>query len=283
MNEHDTTDYPLPLPLRAARGVARGILGEDYRRVQIGLTERRHLLAWRRSPVRPVTDAYVERLGLEVAAGPFAGTVFPDETVGFVDGLVSKLVGSYERELHPAVEATVAEDHDALVNFGCADGLYAVGLARRMPDLRVFAYDLLPTARRICRAVARHNGVLDRFAMGGLADIEALRALPVRNPVVVADCEGAELELIDPDAVPWLRDATILVEFHDFAAPRASTIIPERFAATHDVQVLKAEPRYISEYPVLAEVTDSPIEQELALLEFRPAPMSWGVMRPRVS
>lgn len=271
----------LPLPLRAVRGVLRGVLGDDYWRLQIGLTERRHLLRWRRSPVRPATLAYVQRHGLTVGSGPFAGTTYPEALIGFADLLVPKLAGTYELELYPAIEATFAEEHDTLVNIGCADGLFAVGFARRDPGLRVHAFDLLPTARRVCRALARHNGVLDRFAIHGAADVEQLRGLDVHRPIVVADCEGAEIELLDPARVPWLREATILVELHDFMAPGASTIVPDRFRATHDVEVIEARPRYPLEHPEIAALPVGPVEQELAVLEFRPAPMQWAVMRPR--
>jgi hypothetical protein len=272
---------PLPLPLRAVRSLARGVLRDDYWRVQVGLTERRHALGWRRSPVRRVTEAYVERHGLTVRSGPFAGVSYPAEAVGFADALVAKLVGAYERELHPAVEALLAEPHDALVNFGCADGLFAVGFARRAPAARVHAFDLLPTARRLCRALARQNGVADRVAIHGAADVMSLNALEYRRPVVLADCEGCEVELVDPERVPWLRDATIIVELHDFFAPDASRIVPARFTATHEVEIVEARPHFVLDYPEIAELPVSPVDRELALLEFRPAPMSWAVMRPR--
>ncbi len=271
----------LPAPLRAVRGVARGVFGDDYWRVQVGLTERAVARSWRRSPLRPVTEAYVRRFGLTVRSGPFAGMQYPAEAVGWAEAIVAKLLGAYERELHPAVEAALGERHDALVNVGCADGMFATGCARRDPALAVHAFDLSPTARRICRAVARHNGVLDRFTIYGLADVPALQGLPVERPLVVADCEGAEIELLDPARVPWLRESDVIVELHDFMAPGASEIVPARFAATHDVEIVDAQPRYLIDYPEVRELPLSPIEQELAIQEFRPAPMQWAVMQRR--
>jgi hypothetical protein len=279
----DSTLIDLPLPLRAVRTLARGVFGDDYWRVQVGLSERRHLLAWRRSPVRPVTLAYVARYGLTVRSGPFAGTSYPEALIGFADLLVPKLAGTYELELYPAIEAAFAEPHGTLVNIGCADGLFAVGSARREPAMRVHAFDLLPTARRVTRALARHNGVLDRLELYGAADVDTLAGLPVDRPLVVADCEGAEIELLDPERVPWLRDALIIVELHDFMAPGASTIVPERFRATHDVEVIDAQARYPLDHPDIAALPVGPIDQVLAVLEFRPVRMQWAVMRPRTA
>jgi hypothetical protein len=275
------TAESLPLPLRAVRGVARGLFRDDYWRVQIGLTERRHAFLWRRSPLRPVTEAYVKHYGLTVRSGPFAGTTYPDDVVGFAEELAAKLVGAYERELYPAIEETIAEEHDALVNIGHADGLFAVGFARRLPHLSVHAFDLLPTARRLCRGLARRNGVLDRFTFYGAGDVATLRALPVTRPIVMADCEGAEVELLDPERVPWLRDATIIVELHDFFAPGASSDVPARFADSHDVAIVDAQPRYVSDFPDVAALPVSPIDRDLAIQEFRPTRMQWAIMRPR--
>lgn len=277
----ETPPAELPLPARALRSVARAVFRDDYWRVQVGITERLHTLRWRRSALRPVTDAYVDRFGLRVRTGPFAGTTFPPEAVGFVDALTAKLLGTYEQELRAAVERVIGADHDLLVNIGCADGLYAVGLARRSPGLRVVAFDLLPTARRLARALARENGVLDRFTFHAEADVETLRALDARNPVVIADCEGCEVALLDPELVPWLRSATILVELHDFLEDSASTVVPGRFADTHDVEIVDARPRYVLDHPEVLELPVSPMEQEFAICEFRPTRMQWAVIRPR--
>lgn len=279
----ETPLAPLSPPARAVRGAARAVFREDYWRVQIGVTEGLHALRWRRSPLRPVTEAYVERYGLAVRSGPFAGTTYPRASIGFADALVAKLAGAYERELHPAIEALLAGyDPHELVNVGTADGLYAVGLARRVPSLIVHGFDLLPTARRLTRALARANGVLDRFTLYGAADGETLRGLPVRRPLVIADCEGCEVPLIDPEVVPWLAEAAIIVELHDFMAESASTIVPARFARTHDVEIIDARPHYVLEHSEIRELAVTPIEHELAINEFRPARMQWAVMRPKV-
>jgi len=77
-------------------------------------------------------------------------------------------LGCYEHELHPHVERLIGRTFDALLNIGCADGYYAVGLARRMPGAPVFAHDLNPKAQTGCREVAALNGVAERGQVGGL-------------------------------------------------------------------------------------------------------------------
>jgi len=274
---------PQPAPIAAVRAVVRRMLGDDYARVQVGLTEWQHRRGWRRSPVRRVTERWVAERGLTVRSGPFAGMEYDPSVVGFAEALVAKLIGAYERELHPAIREIQANGQiDTVVNIGCAEGSYAVGLARTMPRAHVYAYDLNPTMRRLCRRTAERNGVLDRLTIQGLCDLDALRARAGERTLVVADCEGCERDLLDPDEVPALCESTIVVELHDFDDPTTSSTVLERFEATHETELITAEPRYPVEHPEPGELPGiSPAEHEIALLEFRPSVMQWAVLRPR--
>jgi precorrin-6B methylase 2 len=192
-------------------------------------------------------------------------------------------VGAYERELHAAIREIQANDQiDTIVNVGCAEGYYAVGLARTMPQAYVYAYDLNPTMRRLCRRTAQRNGALERLTIQGLCDLDALQALAGARTVVVADCEGCERDLLRPDEVPLLRESTVVVELHDFDDPTTSSTILERFKPTHEAEVILSEPRYPVEHPEPGQLPGvSPAEHEIALLEFRPSVMQWAVLRPR--
>jgi hypothetical protein len=274
---------PQPAPLAALRTLARLVLRDDYARVQVGLTEFQHRRRWRRSPVRHVTRRWVAERGLTVRGGPFQGLEYDPSAVGFAEALVAKLIGAYERELHDAIRAIQADTEiDSVVNVGCAEGYYAVGLARSAPRLRVHAYDLSPTMRRLCGRMAARNDVLDRVTIGGRCELGTLRTLAGAGSLILADCEGCELELLDPSEVPGLRAATLLVELHDFADPETTSTLLQRFEATHAAELISSEPRFVTEHPEPGELPGiSPVEHELALLEFRPSVMQWAVLRPR--
>jgi len=261
------------------------VLGDDYARVQIGLTEFQHRRHWRRSPVRRVTTRWVAERGLEVRHGPFEGLLYDPSAVGFADALVAKLVGAYERELHEVVRQIQADERiDTVVNIGCAEGYYAVGLARTMAGAHVHAYDLDPIMRRLCRRMAALNGVLGRLTIQGRCDPGELRRLAGGRTLVLADCEGCELELLRPSGVPALKDSVVVVELHDFIDPAITPSVLERFEATHDAELITSEPRYPMEHPEPGELAGvSPVEHEIALLEFRPGVMQWAVLRPRDS
>ena len=69
--------------------------------------------------------------GGRVFSGPFKGMQFIDES--FENAFIPKILGIYERELHPAVEAAIALTPRLVVDIGTAEGYYAVGIARRLP------------------------------------------------------------------------------------------------------------------------------------------------------
>ncbi len=78
--------------------------------------------------------ALVARRGWEVAGGPFASMQYvPD---AFSVAITARLVGCYEAELHNTIEEVIARRPPLVVNVGCAEGYYAVGLARRLPASR---------------------------------------------------------------------------------------------------------------------------------------------------
>ena len=74
-----------------------------------------------------------------VAAGPFAGMSYPVQASE--GGRAPRLLGAYEASLHPVIETVIARAYRQVLDIGCAEGYYAVGLARRIPDTIVHARD----------------------------------------------------------------------------------------------------------------------------------------------
>ena len=178
-----------------------------------------------------------------VLGGPFAGMRYAPDA--YDSGLLPRLLGTYEWELAPAIDRLLGNSGgdagggiDRVVDVGTAEGYYVVGLARRLPaGVRVIGFDSSPRARHMLRTTARLNGLNGRIEIRGACEPDALAdALAgAARPLVVCDCEGYELELLDPDRVPALRRAVVVVELHDHLAPAASAAIRGRFAASHRI------------------------------------------------
>lgn len=205
---------------------------------------------WRRR--RRVIEQRLRAEGLygdEVAFGPFRGMKY---TQRWASNRFEKIVGAYEAELHETIEAICRRPYTEIINVGCAEGYYAVGLARRLPGARVYAYDLKPEMLEHCRELAALNGAGERVVTGGFCDPAELGRIPLRGRALVfSDCEGYELELLDPARAPMLERADVLVELHDFKNRAISPTIRQRFERTHSITVIQSEGLRYSHYPVL--------------------------------
>lgn len=214
-----------------------------------------------------------------MAAGPFRGLRLVAEPMW--NGLASYLCGSYESELHALLEELVAAAPTTVIDVGCADGFYAVGLALRLPAARIHAFDIDPRARAACEHNGEANGVRDRLTVHGLCTPAILDELLDSDTLLIVDCEGAELDLLAPSEAPRLASATILVELHDFVDGRITPTILGRFSTTHAARLVSAVPPDPSRWSALSGL--SPEDRTLAIDERRPShphPMQWAVLVP---
>ncbi len=225
--------------------------------------------------------ALYDRFDGIVQTGPFAGMKLADDKAWSDGGLAPRLLGTYEQDLHPAIERAIDERHDSVVNLGCAEGYYAVGMARRVPSAQVHARDTLPKALEVCRKAAELNGVAGRIHLGGELTAVGLTRLLERSgrTLVICDIEGAEREVLDPALAPALSDADLIVECHDATTVEITDLLRQRFAATHDVEEVLEGNRDANATGALGE--RSMLERLVATCEFRGARQNWLVMQAR--
>lgn len=222
------------------------------------------------------------RTGQKVVSGPFRGMRYIDRSVGST--YVPKLLGIYERELAAIVEEIIASKPSLIVDVGAAEGYYAVGLACRLPESRMIAFELEAHGRAAVAEMAAANGVTDRVTILAACEPDGLNAALEGQPgaVVIMDVEGYEQVLLDPDKVPALATATILVEIHEFAVPGITETLARRFEKTHTLEHVWAEDRSRADFPWRTTVTSllPPRYIDGAVSEMRPPHMSWYFARP---
>jgi 2-polyprenyl-3-methyl-5-hydroxy-6-metoxy-1,4-benzoquinol methylase len=85
-------------------------------------------------------------------SGPFMRMQYLEEATGSV--FFAKLLGTYELEINPAVEWIISYEPDLVIDVGCAEGYYAVGLATRCRSARVIGFDIESRARRLTAKLA---------------------------------------------------------------------------------------------------------------------------------
>ena len=96
--------------------------------------------------------------------------------------------------------------------------------------------------------------------------------LPIREMKVY------EAELLDPETLPMLRRATMVVELHEFARPGVTDLLHRRFAATHRIDILDQDQPLPVASPDLAALPESLVRAIVS--ERRPTLMCWMVLVP---
>jgi len=186
-----------------------------------------------------------------VVAGPFSGMALQLSPLS-QRHLLGYILGSQELELRSVIERIIARGYKTIFNVGAADGYYAVGLAMRLPDVRVEAFEALPELHSVIERTARANKVAERITIAGQCEVANLRrslGAAISPTLVFMDIEGGEIKLLDPIAVPELRGADICVESHDMFVTGCTETLMERFRDTHDVERYTARPRTLADFP----------------------------------
>jgi hypothetical protein len=185
--------------------------------------------------------------GRTILDGPFRGMKYPIRALLNRHG-IPILFGTYELELHPIIEEVTSRRYNRIIDIGCAEGYYAVGLARKT-EATIYAFDCEPRERYYCRRMARENGVADRVHVGDWCSTRTLRSLAIERCLVIADCEGYEVQLFSDDVVAALKSCDLIIELHEVPGMDVRAVLLERFLSTHDARLITFEPNSIGSVP----------------------------------
>lgn len=230
---------------------------------------------------KPSPPAYQSMFAAKrVLNGPFKGMKYPSfEAVGST--FYPKLMGSYEKEIQGIIEHFCTHPYSEIIDVGCAEGYYAVGLGMRS-KATIFAYDTEQKARDLCSEMAKLNGV--EVTVRAFCSADELGSFKFSgHGLVFCDCESYEKELFTEKSLRNLTGCDILVEIHDFMDITISSTLFPLLSATHDVQVIKSiddiEKAKTYAYPQTDNL-DLLTKKEL-FAERRPAIMEWYYCTPK--
>lgn len=221
-------------------------------------------------------DEIYERTNGVVQDGPFKGMqMYPDKG-WFETNIACELLGFFEQELQPDLEKEIQRlagmERPKVVNVGCAEGYYAIGLGRRLPNAAIYAFDIDERSLYITQNNAKANGVQ--------LTISSVEEAFDKADLIVMDCEGAEYEYLDPGKHDLSR-ATIIAELHyrlDTPKNELREGLFNRFHKTHSCKYVVEGARDPNRSDILYK--KSSFEKWMIICEDRPCTMHWVVLRP---
>jgi hypothetical protein len=246
----------------------------------------RYLIPPRFRPYNYLKCVVEEAVRDGVAEGPFKGMRYPEVSV--CSTLYPKLLGTYEMELHPVLREIMTLGFRTVIDIGAAEGYYACGMARALPEAHVVAFESDIKGRYLLDLNINLNALEDRVTVKGFCDPALLSGELSRAPspvLVICDAEGHEYDLLSPSSVGELRHSWILVELHEFDLPGITNIVKDRFGASHQCSEYKARSRTHEDFPIAkgdAYLMKLPYRYfDHYLNEERPPDMNWLWMRPK--
>jgi 2-polyprenyl-3-methyl-5-hydroxy-6-metoxy-1,4-benzoquinol methylase len=216
---------------------------------------------------------------LTVQYGPFKGMKYA-HFVSHGSALFPKLLGSYECELHEEIYSLLNNNYDKIVDIGCAEGYYAVGMALKQPEATVYAYDIDASALEDCRKTASVNKVTNIKYIHGCSSQKLLDLKLAGSNLVISDCEGFELELFTESVVKHFENCDLLIEMHDNRNELISPTLNRLFKQTHDITIIPSMNTFVKfeKFDFGSVFTQNEIG---TFFSERTGYMNWGIFQAR--
>ena len=218
-------------------------------------------------------------LDLKVKNGPFTGLIYPNYS-SYGSQLYLKIIGCYEKELWPIWISLKEKNYEQIFDIGCAEGYYAVGLARMFPNAYVYAYDVSLVARDLCKQMVEINKLEYKIEVKSKCDYtELLKFDYLKKTLIICDCEGYEIELFNEINTELFKNVDLVIETHDFININISKNLKNKFSKTHNIISIKSidDIEKALTYS-FKEINNLNLEQKkMVVSENRPSVMEWIV------
>jgi hypothetical protein len=162
-----------------------------------------------------------------VLHGPFKGLLYPYPHP-YGNNMYNKIYGTYEKEIQDLIELAINNKYDNIINIGCGEGYYAVGLALKCPDSKIFAYEIAPEVKSMCEEMSLLNKV-SNITIKDIFNILDINFKSETNNLVICDCEGCELSIFNDYNIMKMLNFDFIIETHDFSHPNATNILINKF------------------------------------------------------
>lgn len=172
----------------------------------------------------------------DIYYGPFSTLKIPESHFPHLS--IGEILGTYEYAIQPYIYKVISKQPQSVMIVGANMGYYCAGLSYTInPDILI-AYEIEQHLQQLSKAWWKVNK-LGNLDMRGKATKEDF--LNIQNSIdfILCDCEGEEINLLNPNIFHWQKQSTILVEIHDFYQPNLLQILVSRFTTTHNITIIQ--------------------------------------------
>ena len=226
------------------------------------------------------------KFGGEVRYGPLQGLRLRLDATWGAGDRAGMLLGLYEKEVVEVLAKALC-DRAVFIDIGAADGYYAVGLLNAGLCEKSIAFEMSAKARESIGDLARLNNVSDRLTICGAAREDTLQSLgkdaSFEQCVVLCDIEGAEVTVLNENALRIMAGAIIVIELHPsgmLGIKAVESLLRQRSEPLFDVTTIHCGARAPLEISEISAFDED--DQWLICSEGRGYRQSWLVLRPKI-
>ena len=211
--------------------------------------------------------------------------IFKDLRFNVANFNTAMLIGTWELELFTVLNEILKRKFSSIFVIGAAEGYYAVGLSRHLPDTNIFAFEKQCDYRDKLERLKISNDS-QNIHVEGNCDSKILKKhlqLAGDNPLLFCDIEGGEIELLNLNSIPELTKAEILVEVHEMYVENCQQRLLDEFKNSHNYKIIYGKERSLDDLPNSCGILSFFASREAVtnlMNEGRPYPMNWIWFRP---
>lgn len=195
------------------------------------------------------------------------------------------LMGTWELELSGQIYELLAKKPNEIFCIGAAEGYYAVGFASKLPESKVYAFEIQEKYRNFLLNLSIANNCKN-IEVHGKCTTDILHHFLSKDntlSLIFCDIEGEEINLLDLNKIPYLKRTSILVEVHEMYVTNCEKRLIEKFKDTHAHTIIQGRERTLEDLPKelnLLHLISSPRKILNLMGEGRPYPMNWLYLEP---
>lgn len=199
--------------------------------------------------------------------------------------LYPKLLGTYEKHLNPYLYDLLDNCYEKIINIGCGEGYFTLGLAKLFPHVKLEAYDIKKEAISLCKNNIKLNNLTKQIQVfHDTFDTDKVKNLEVdKRYFIFCDCEGCEDSIFTKENIPYFRNCDLIIELHEFIHSDIKTTIYNLFRESHEVSIITEDKR-LPKYDEI-DILDNIYLKDVHRLvnERRPQIMTWAVILSKES
>ncbi|MCZ4221810.1 hypothetical protein [Pedobacter rhodius] len=177
----------------------------------------------------------LEMVGNSVYYGPFTGLKIPDSLIPHLT--IPEVLGLYESCLFNVWSKLLSKNIKNILVVGGHYGYYSAGLSYFYQPDQVYIFETDITCHHLILDWIEPNN-LNNFHIYESATEQIFKGWENEVDLIICDCEGEEMILLDPIQFPWQQQTKIVIELHPFYRENLTGTISKKFSKTHHLELI---------------------------------------------